>query len=239
MHIFLLRPWAAIAASVAILAAAGGVLYLHGNSLVADFEARQNAIMADSAKGAAGTIGREMSRLQLATALFAKQQSPLLADLAKHPNDAGLRNELARRINATFSNVISFSLVDEFGALLLPNPQQIIGPKCQGDISRYVIAHSGDPDAVYTPNTHFTRAGNEFKQHFDIIVKVPQSGFFFLSLDAATMQQLLKLHELPGHQLVLLSGDQTIDPPWRASTSKSCCSRPAAWMPANLSLRAQ
>lgn len=167
--------------------------------------------MTDSAHGAAATISRELGRLQVATSFFAKQQSPLLADLAKHPNDPNLKNELGRRINAVFSNVISYSLADEFGELLLPNPQQIIGPRCQSDIAQYVLTESDNPDSVYTPSTHFTRDGNKFDQHFDIIVKNPQGGFFFMGIHAATLQQLLKLHELPGHQLVLLSGDKALN----------------------------
>lgn len=142
-------------------------------------KAQQNAIMTDSARGAAATINREVGRLHVATAFFAKQQSQLLAELARHPDDPKLRDELERRINGVFSNVISFSLVDEFGALLLPNPRQIIGPRCQNDIARHVITQSGDPNAVYTPSTHFTRDGNKFDQHFDIIVKNPQGGFSF------------------------------------------------------------
>ncbi len=211
MRIFLLRPWSVIAACAAILALAGGALRWHGNSLIEDYKAHQNDIMTDSAHGAAATISREISRLHVATSLFAKQQAPLLAELARHPDDPNLKVELGRRLNAVFSNVISFSLVDEFGALLLPNPLQVIGPRCQNDIARYVITQSGDPDAVYTPSTHFTRDGNKFQQHFDIIAQNPQGGFFFMGIHAATLQQLLKLHELPGHQLVLLSGDKTLN----------------------------
>jgi diguanylate cyclase (GGDEF)-like protein len=190
---------------------AGAALYWHGNSLLSDFKARQYDIMTDAAHGAAATISREVGRLHVATAFFAKQQSQLLADLAKNPDDPALRAELGRRIDAVFNNVISFSLVDEFGALLLPNPQQVIGPRCQNDIARYVIAHSGDANTVYTPSTHFTRDGNKFDQHFDIIVKNPDGGFFFMGVHANTLQQLLKLHELPGHQLVLLSGDKAMN----------------------------
>ncbi len=211
MRIFHLRPWTIIGISIAILATAGAALRWHGSARLTEYKAQQNAIMTDSARGAAATISREVGRLHVATAFFAKQQSQLLADLARHPGDPDLRNELGRRINGVFSNVISFSLVDEFGALLLPNPQQIIGPRCQNDIARYVITQSGDPEAVYTPSTHFTRDGNKFDQHFDIIVQNPQGGFFFLGIHAATLQQLLKLHELPGHQLVLLSGDKTLN----------------------------
>jgi diguanylate cyclase (GGDEF)-like protein len=211
MRLFHHRPWTIIGISIAILAMAGAALRWHGNTRLTEYKAQQNAIMTDSARGAAATISREVGRLHVATSFFAKQQSQLLADLAKHPDDPGLRNELDRRIGGVFSNVISFSLVDEFGTLLLPNPQQIIGPRCQNDIARYVITESGDPNAVYTPSTHFTRDGNKFDQHFDIIVKNPQGGFFFLGIHAATLQQLLKLHELPGHQLVLLSGDKALN----------------------------
>lgn len=211
MPIFQHRPWIVIGASLAILAVAGAALRWHGNVRLAEYKAQQNAIMTDSARGAAATISREVGRLHVATSFFAKQQSQLLADLANHPDDPSLRDELGRRIKGVFSNVISFSLVDEFGTLLLPNPQQIIGPRCQNDIARYVITHSGDANAVYTPSTHFTRDGNKFDQHFDIIVKNPQGGFFFLGIHAATLQQLLKLHELPGHQLVLLSGDNALN----------------------------
>ena len=211
MRIFQHRPWTIIGISIAILAMAGVALRWHGSTRLAEYKAQQSAIMTDSARGAAATISREVGRLHVATSFFAKQQSQLLAELANHPNDPNLKNELGRRIDGVFSNVISFSLVDEFGSLLLPNPQQIIGPRCQNDIARYVITQSGDPDAVYTPSTHFTRDGNKFDQHFDIIVKNPQGGFFFLGIHAATLQQLLKLHELPGHQLVLLSGDKTLN----------------------------
>ncbi|MEW6133040.1 MAG: EAL domain-containing protein [Pseudomonadota bacterium] len=211
MRLFRFRPWTIIGASIVILAVAGAALRWHGNSRLEEFKNKQGAIMTDSARGAAATISREVGRLHVATALFAKQQSQLLHNLAEHPDDAELKAELKRRIDAVFNSVISFSLVDEFGALLLPNPQQIIGPRCQNDIARYVITHSGDPNAVYTPSTHFTRDGNKFDQHFDIIVKNPEGGFFFLGIHAATLQQLLKLHELPGHQLVLLSGDKTLN----------------------------
>lgn len=211
MRIFQHRPWIVIGISVAILTLAAAALHWHGSARIAEYKAQQNAIMTDSARGAAATINREVGRLHVATAFFAKQQSQLLAELARHPDDPKLRDELGRRINGVFSNVISFSLVDEFGALLLPNPQQIIGPRCQNDIARYVITQSGDPNVVYTPSTHFTRDGNKFDQHFDIIVKNPQGGFFFLGIHADTLRQLLKLHELPGHQLVLLSGDKTLN----------------------------
>lgn len=181
MRIFLLRPWAVFAVGIAIMSVAGLALRWHGNTLIASFEAHQDAIMTDSAKGAAATISREVGRLQVSTALFAKQQAPLLADLAKHPNDASLKEELGHRLDSVFSNVISFSMVDEFGALMLPNPKQVIGPRCQNDIARYVVAESGTPDSVFTPSTHFTRDGNKFQQHFDIVVKNPQGGFFFLA----------------------------------------------------------
>ncbi len=211
MRIFHFRPFAVIAASATILILAGGALRWHGSNQIAEYEAQQSAIMTDAARGAAGTISREIGRLHVSTSLFAKQQAPLLAELAKSPNDASLREELGLRINSVFSHVISFSLVDDFGALLLPNPQQIIGPRCQNDIARYVVAESDDPDAVYTPSTHFTRDGIKFQQHFDIIVKNPQGGFFFLGIHAETLQQLLKLHELPGQQLVLVSGDKNLN----------------------------
>lgn len=211
MRIFLLRPWAVLSIGIVIMTIAGVALRWHGNTLIDGFKAHQDAIMADSAKGAAATISREVGRLHVSTALFAKQQAPLLAELAKHPNDAGLKDELGRRLDSVFSNVISFSMVDDFGALLLPNPQQIIGPRCQNDIARYVVYEADTPDSVYTPSTHFTRDGNKFQQHFDIIVKNPQGGFFFLGIHASTLQQLLKLHELTGHQLVLLSGDKTLN----------------------------
>ncbi len=211
MGIFQLRPWAVIAIGASILALAGYALYRHGQSQIADFKAHQDAIMADSARGAAATVSRELGRLQVATAFFAKQQSPLLERLVEHPSDPGLSDELGRRIDAVFNNVISFSLVDEFGALLLPNPQQIIGPRCQNDIARHVIAEAGNPNTVYTPSTHFTRHGDGFQQHFDIIVSNPHGGFFFMGIHADTLQQLLKLHELPGHQLILLSGDKTLN----------------------------
>lgn len=211
MQIFKVRPWTVIALSIAILAVAGAALYWHGNSQITAFEQRQNAIMTDAAHSAASTISREVGRLHVATALFAKEQSHLLVDLARHPQDENLRGELERRIHSVFANVISFSIVDEFGALLLPNPQQIIGPRCQNDIARYVISHSGDPEAVYTPSTHFTRVEKKFAQHFDIIVSIPQGGYFFMGVHADTLRQLLKLHDLPGYQLVLLSGDKTLN----------------------------
>lgn len=211
MRVFQFRPWTIIGASIVILAMAGAALHWHGSVRLEEFRDKQRAIMTDSARGAAATISREIGRLHVATAFFAKQQSQLLGELAKHPNDAKLKDELERRINGVFNNVISFSLVDDFGALLLPNPQQIIGPRCQNDIARYVITQSGNPNAVYTPSTHFTRDGNKFDQHFDIIVQNPQGGFFFLGIHANTLQQLLKLHELPGHQLVLLSGDKSLN----------------------------
>jgi hypothetical protein len=211
MRVFQFRPSIIIGTSIVILAVAGAALRWHGSTRLEEYKVKQGAIMTDSAHGAAATISREIGRLHVATAFFAKQQSQLLQDLASNPDDPALRDELRRRIDSVFGNVISFSLVDEFGALLLPNPQQIIGPRCQNDIARYVITQSGDPDAVYTPSTHFTRDGNKFDQHFDIIVKSPQGGFFFLGIHAASLQQLLKLHELPGHQLVLLSGDKTLN----------------------------
>lgn len=211
MRIFQFRPWAVLGISLAILTVAGGGLYWHGSNQIAQFRSQQDAIMTDSAHGASATISRELGRLQVATAFFAKQQSQLLADVAKRPQDENLRAELGRRINTVFNNVISFSLADEFGILLLPNPQQIIGPRCQSDIANYVLTESDDPDSVYTPSTHFTRDGNKFDQHFDIIVKNPLGGFFFMGIHAATLQQLLKLHELPGHQLVLLSGERTLN----------------------------
>jgi len=166
--------------------------------------------MSASVKGAAEAIEREVRRLHSVATLLTRQQASTLAALASQPDNPALQAALDQAVSGAFDEVYVHTAADGQGQVLLPDPDQLMGKMCRGDLLDYARAHAANPLAVYSPNMHPNRVGEKFGRHFDIIVKNDQGGYFFIGIHAAYLQKLLQQHELPGHQLLLVSGEREL-----------------------------
>jgi diguanylate cyclase (GGDEF)-like protein len=191
---------------VLLVAAIGVGLGFLAQQRIDLFQQRQDEMMRTSVKGAVATLEREVRSLHRVAALLARQQLSTLAALMRQPGSAALQATLEQAVGKAFDDVYTHTVADGVGNVLLPDPRKQMGPLCRGDLRGYALARTRNPLTTYSPNLHPNRVDGQFGRHFDIIVQNEQGGYFFVGIRAAHLQTLLRQHELPGQQLLLVSG---------------------------------
>ena len=178
------------------------LLYVNSSGRHDDFVESQHALMEKSARDTVQTLGIYIEQTRRLVGLFASREIENIRILSRDPENMGAREELETRLEQYIPDYFAFTIADASGAPLLDDFEGNVGEVCRTDIRNF--SQSRHPQELFIHP-------NPLQYHFDIMTPVKlsegRSGVFFVSFKPDVLGQLLKNSEMPGHQLLLLHGD--------------------------------
>lgn len=187
---------------VALLVIMALLLYVNSEGRYEDFVESQHALMEKSATDTVQTLGVYIEQTRRLVGLFASRERENIRLLSIDPENNLAREELEAHLKQYIPDYFAFTIADASGVPLLDDFEGNVGEVCRTDIRGF--SESGHPQELFIHP-------NPLQYHFDIMTPVKlgenKSGVFFVSFKPDVLGHLLKHSELPGHQLILLHGN--------------------------------
>jgi PAS domain S-box-containing protein len=178
------------------------LLYMNSEGRYEDFVESQHALMEKSATDTVQTLGIYIEQTRRLVRLFASRERENIRLLSIDPENDLVRNEMETRLEQYIPDYFAYTIADASGAPLIDDFEGNVGEVCRTDIRNF--SQSRHPQELFIHP-------NPLQYHFDIMTPVTlagnKSGVFFVSFKPDVLGHLLKNSELPGHQLLLLHGD--------------------------------
>lgn len=169
------------------------------------FERQQRGLQQTLVKGAAYAVSQRLLSNQQQAHLFVDEYRGLISQLAVTPQNEALRASIRERLQARFPDLFTFMITTADGRAILEDIETKVGQVCLHDIQHYSgqVASKGSKMV----NQVFIHP-NPVQYHYDLMVMMnpldPNSLVFFTSLGPNGVMDVLKSHQIPGHQLMLV-----------------------------------
>jgi diguanylate cyclase (GGDEF)-like protein len=167
-----------------------------------EYMAYQQRIMQGSVSGTAEEVGLFMSELRRSVHLFADSKKDLLRELAAHPEDDTLHDQLGKTLHSHFPDAFAFTIADLNGTALLADFDGLVGEVCIRDIRKFAADRRHSEVYIHPHPAVY---------HFDVMVDWEQDsksvGIFFISFPTEVLSKILKHGQAPDHKLMLLHRD--------------------------------
>ena len=168
-----------------------------------DYVEHQQVLVRQSTTGAARLLERFVEEVRHRVAVFAQEESSLLARLAERPHDQALHARLEAKVARHFPAQSAFTVAGPQGRPLLADFEGDIGQICRRDLRGFAAGEH--PQEIFIhPNPN--------QYHFDVMGKWPLpdggQGVFFVSFLPDHAAAILSSSQLAHHQLLLLRQDR-------------------------------
>lgn len=180
-------------------------LFWNATQRIADFKQSHFQIAESTSMVLANKISKQIKNQQRLLSVFAKNESHLLLQLLKDPENENLVQELNDKVLESFPDYFAVSLTDHEGIPKLDEFDERIGDLCLDDLKQY--AEKGSTPIRIHPNSVI--------YHVDIIVpwssvdikerNNSNSGLLFVSFKPNFIYQILELSSPPQHELMLIN----------------------------------
>lgn len=193
-------------ASVLVLLT-GVILIVYTMEREQEFKSYTTNIQKVIVESAADAIDVQLQNKRQHVELFLDEYSMLFSRLERYPEDEVNVNKITHRLQQRFKDFFTFTITDAEGVPVLMDIEELVGEACQKDLQNYsgkVKRHQND-NVMH--NEVFLHP-QPFHYHYDIMSPLPsQKGskrIFFASFYLDEIASILKTHEIPGQQLLLV-----------------------------------
>lgn len=159
----------------------------------------QQRIMQGSVEGTAEEIGLFMSELRRSAHMFAESERGMLNELASHPDNDALHEQLNQSLHSHFPEAFTFTIADRNGIPLLVDYDGLLGDVCIKDLKKFAADRRHSEVYIHPQPSAY---------HFDIMVDREQEGkpggIFFITFSTDLLSKILKHGQAPDHKLMLL-----------------------------------
>ena len=179
----------------------GLLLVWDATTRISGFNDRQRQLAMQSVKAAASELETYIQGYQRAVDIFAEENRFFLSNVELWPQDKALYSELEEKIVRFFPDVLSFTIADEHGEILLPVREALVGPTCLDDIKAFAVSEQGH-------KTYSHRSTSGKYPHFDLMTHWEGSSsaeqIFFISITTDRIEEILRHSDVLGHHLMLV-----------------------------------
>jgi len=185
------------------------VLIIYSKQREQEFKAHHMIIQKAAVNGAAYAIDLQLVNKQRHVRLFADEYAKLLTHLNMYPQDSKTEDDIKTRLQQRFPDFFTYTITDKSGTPKLFDIESFVGEACQRDLSSFVkgLQHKTKKDVVR--NKIFIHP-QSLHYHYDVMAPLYQNGgggsadIFFISFYLKEISNILKTHETPGNQLILV-----------------------------------
>lgn len=170
-----------------------------------EFLAFNKSIQESSVSGAAYAIDLQLQNKHRHLRLFIDEYTQLISYLEKYPNSQQTIEDIKHRLQQRFSDFFTFTITDQNGVPTLTDIDSLVGDACQRDLNEFSNRIKRNDTQHY--NQAFIHP-QPFHYHYDIMapLTIGNAGvqIFFSSFYLDEIIDILKTHELPGQNLMLV-----------------------------------
>lgn len=172
-----------------------------------DFNERQDLSQQALVRGAAHAITIHLLERKKNIRLFTDEYRQLFSRLLSYPSDENVRASIDLRLKERFSDYQEFTITNRNAQPLVATEMGVI---CQDDVSGFSreLKRSGARNKAANQIFIHPQPGNF---HFDIMsplgLEAGSGRVFFVSFRTDEIVEILKTHEIPGTQLMLVRND--------------------------------
>ena len=156
----------------------------------------------DIAVSVVNSVAHETSRMVMVQKkllnIFVENERYYIKKYASEPDSEIFEEILTKKMKYYFPDYFTFTVVDEFGDLIVEDYDGYIGEICLRDIKDY----------AKTGHQHVQIHPNPFIYHVDVITKIDRNkkdGYFFASFAATNFSRLLKLSSPVNQSLMFIN----------------------------------
>ncbi len=150
--------------------------------------------------GTAFAVSEQILREQRNIQLFADEYRKLITRLAQYPTDEATRTSLNTRLQQRFPDALTFTITNSQGATILSDIDSLVGEVCRKEIADYYKLAKSAGAKAKNPVVIHPQPGN---YHYDVMAQVGDI-VFFVSILPKAVTEILRNHQLPGHELILV-----------------------------------
>ncbi|MCK5902935.1 MAG: hypothetical protein KAG28_07275 [Cocleimonas sp.] len=170
-----------------------------------EFIRLNNTIQKSAVHGASYAINIQLLNKQHHVRLFLDEYAVLLQQLNLNPSNETIAQDIKTRLQQRFPDFFAFTITDSQGTPTLIDFDSLIGDACKRDL--YNFSKNFGTDRSATLNKVFIHP-QPFHYHYDIMAPLakeqPRSHIFFSSFNLKEITDILKTHEIPGQNLILV-----------------------------------
>ncbi len=170
-----------------------GLLAYQGTTELDDFEIQQQALLSQSARATSEQISLTIAELRKRGRLFTEDHSAQIRALTDDSDNESIQQQLESQLHRHFPQLLTFSISDNQGNLLVNEFDDRIGEICITDIRNFTNTHA-DTNLRIHPNSQ--------GYHVDIMNQFDDK-VFLMSIKLAQFSNIIKHHEFDGHRYFL------------------------------------
>lgn len=193
-----------LVASVFILITAI-ILIIHTMQRVQEFNTRNAEFQKAIVHGANYAIDQQLQSKHKALRLFLDEYSAQVYRLNRFPNDERTSQDIKLRLQQRFEDFFTFTITDKNGVPSMVDIESLVGEACKLDLHNY--SRTVNRDSKQIKNEVFIHP-QPYNYHYDIMAPLYEHGkeprIFFSSFYLKPIVDILRTHEVPGHNLMLV-----------------------------------
>ncbi len=193
------RVWTFLIVSLLFVVAAMAMI-MYTKQRETAFLDRQAVMYEAIVHGAAFAVGEQVLREQRNVQLFADEYRKMIIRLTQYPTDEVTRASLNTRLQQRFPDALTFTITNSRGATILSDIDALVGKACRNEIVNYYKRAKTAGAKARNPVVIHPQPGN---YHYDVMAQVSDS-VFFVSLYPKAVAEILRNHQVPGHELILV-----------------------------------
>lgn len=180
------------------------ILIIYSKQREHEFQAHNETTQKNRVNGAAYALKLKLLEKKRHVLLFGSEYANSLIQLNNNPNNELSEKTIKTRLKQRFSDFFTFTITDQNGIPKLLNIDSLVGHACQLDLSNF--AKKIDNSNQY--QNKVVIHPQPFNYHYDIMSPLfmpgTKPGIFFVSFYPNEIADILKTHEIPGQQLLLV-----------------------------------
>ena len=156
-------------------------------------------------QGAAYAINLQLQNKHKQVRLFLDEYADTIAILSRNPNDEVTEDSIRHRLQQRFSDFFTFTITGLDGEHMLQDIDSLVGDVCQQDLDNFSRKIRNNYRDIQ--NKIFVHP-QAFHYHYDVmaplLLEQQQPKIFFTSFYLDEITDILKTHETPGQNLMLV-----------------------------------
>lgn len=186
------------------------ILIIYSKQREQEFIAHHAITQEAIVNGAAYAINLQLLEKKRHVHLFANEYAHLFVQLNTNPSNEKFEDDIKTRLQQRFPDFFTYTITDQSGIPKLLNIESLVGNACQRDLHDFAKQISTNSKDLQ--NKVFVHP-QPFNYHYDIMAPIYTAGvgprIFFISFYLKEITNILKTHELPGQQLILVRQSDT------------------------------
>lgn len=170
-----------------------------------EFKAHNSDFQKAIVHGAAYAVDQHLQSKHKSLRLFLDEYSAQVFRLNRFPGDERTAQDIKVRLQQRFDDFFTFTITDKTGVPTLVDIESLVGEACKTDLHNY--SRTVTRDSKQVKNEVFIHP-QPYNYHYDIMAPLYEHGaeprIFFSSFYLKKIVDILRTHEVPGHNLMLV-----------------------------------